>query len=119
VTSGTGATLFDRTASTGQTLELPGGSKLKIVGVDWYSRLSLVDDSSVPLIYMAMVIAALGLTMTVAFQQMLLVATVVREDDGVKLALTVRLWRNVPTNANEIQQELAKALGSAEKGSPS
>jgi hypothetical protein len=117
VVSPGGATLFEGIAAPGQTLELPGGSKVKVVGIDWYSRLSIVDDPTIPLIYAAMVIAAIGLTMTVTFRQRLLVATALRDDDGVKLAMNARLWRNVSTSTSEIQSVLAKALGGDEKGS--
>ena len=119
IASPTGATLFSGSAAPGKIMDLPGGSKLKVVGIDWYSRLSLVDDPTIPLIYAAMVIATIGLTITVSFRQQLLAATVVRDSDGAKLALRMRLWRGVPTNANEIHSELAQALEINEKESTS
>jgi hypothetical protein len=119
VRSADGATLVDSIVRAGEDVGLPGGARLRLIGIGWYSRLSLVDDPTIPFIYGAMVIAMLGLTMTVVFRQQLLVACVVEGPDGPRLAVRMRLWRNVPTNRAEIESELTRALGSDEKGSVS
>jgi len=36
--------------------------------------------------------------------------------DGVTLVASVRLWHNAPSSRDEIEDELSKALGVAEKG---
>jgi len=41
--------------------------------------------------------------------------TVVEDRDGLKLVASIRLWRNVSTNREEIENELVKALGNGEK----
>lgn len=119
VTTEAGKRLLDRVVQPDETAPLPGGGSIRLLGVGWYSRLSLVDDPTIPLIYAVMIIAMLGLTMTVAFRQQLLVACAVDAPDGVKLAIRMRLWRNVPTSRAEIESELVRALGSDKKESAS
>jgi hypothetical protein len=113
-----GTTLVDRTLLPGESVTLPGGGAVRLGGLDWYSRLSLVDDSTIPLIYGAMVLAMLGLTLTAVGRQQLLVAAVLTGSDGVRLAVDVRLWRNVPTSAGEIKDTLGQALGPKEESTP-
>ncbi len=115
VTDAQGAPLLDRVLHPGEEVSLPGGGAVRLLDVDWYSRLSLVDDSTIPLIYMAMVIAMIGLSMTLFFRQQLLVATADEGPDGTKLLVKMRLWRNVPTNRAEIETELVRALSGNEK----
>jgi len=119
VTAAGGASLLDRVLRPGESVDLPGGGSIRLAGIGWYSRLSLVDDPTIPLIYGAMVLAMLGLTLALVARQQLLVATVIEGPDGVALAMNVRLWRNVPASRGEIESELVRALGSAEKGTMS
>lgn len=114
-----GKTLHDRVVRPGEDVVLPGGGAVRLLGVGWYSRLSIVDDPTIPLIYAAMIIAMLGLTTTVVFRQQLVLATFLEGPDGAVLAVRLRLWRNVPTSRSEIEDALARALGSSEKGSES
>jgi cytochrome c biogenesis protein ResB len=108
--------LLDRVVLPDTDLPLPGGGTLRLLGIGWYSRLSVVDDPTIPYIYAAMILAMIGLTMTVVLRQQLVVAAVVDGADGPVLALRLRLWRNVPTSRTEIEQELRSALGSADDG---
>lgn len=119
VTSAQGKQMLDRTVRSGEDVVVPGGGTFRLLGVGWYSRLSIVDDPTIPLIYAMMIIAMLGLTMTLVFRQQIVVATFLEGSDGPVLAVRLRLWRNVPTNRSEIEDGLARALRSGDKESMS
>jgi hypothetical protein len=119
VTSSGGTVLLDHLLRQGEEVALPGGGSIRLAGIGWYSRLSLVDDPTIPLIYAAMIVAALGLTMTLVFRQQLVLATYVEGPDGSILAMRLRLWRNTSTSRGEIESALARALQSHEKESMS
>ena len=119
VTSLGGAPLLDRVVRPGQDVVLPSGDSLRLDGVGYYSRLSVVDDWTIPLLYVGLAVAGLGLTLAVSARQQLVLLTVVEGQDGTELVGSVRLWRNSPTSRNEIEQELARALGEAVKGNVS
>ena len=116
VTSSDGHVRFDRVLREGQTAELPGAGVLRLRGIGWYSRLALVDDPTIPLIYASMILAMLGLTLSVAARQLLLVSTVAQGPGGASFVMQLRVWRNAPTNLAEIQSELARALGIIREG---
>lgn len=115
VISGSGALLLDGVVHPGESLALPGGGAVRLLGIGWYSRLSLVDDPTIPFIYGAMIVAMLGLTLSLVARQQVLVATAMERPDGVVLAMNLRVWRNAPASRGEIERELVRALGSAEK----
>jgi cytochrome c biogenesis protein ResB len=117
VSSADGAQPINSVLRPGQDVALPGGGRLRLVGIGWYSRLSIVDDWTTPYIYAAMGVAMLGLAITVLLRQQVLLATVVTGSDGSKLAVTMRLWRNTSTNRAEIERVLSEALADHEKGS--
>lgn len=119
VTSSDGTPVLDRDVSPGQKLTLPTGLVVRLDGIGYYARLSVVDDWTVPLLYAGLVIAMVGLAITVVARQQIVLATVIEKPDGVTLAATVRLWRNASTSRSEIESELAKALSRVEKGSSS
>jgi hypothetical protein len=66
-----------------------------------------------------MVIAMIGLAITLLFRQQLLLATVVEGPEGRRLVAKLRLWRNTPTSRSEITSELTTALGNDAKGGTS
>lgn len=117
VTSLDGKPLLDRTVGVGEDVVLPSGGVLRVSSIGYYARLSLVDDGSIPLIYVGLVVAMIGLTIAVVARQQIVLATVLEGPDGVKLGATVRLWRNAPSSRKEIENELARALGGVERGS--
>ncbi len=119
VTSMEDEPVLDRVLRPGEGLELPVAGTLRLVGVDYYARLQLVDDASIPLLYTALVVAMLGLSVATIGRQQIVLGTVVDTPDGARLAVRVRLWRNVTTSRSEIEGELAKALGGPEKESAS
>lgn len=98
-------------------MELPVAGTLRLVGVDYYARLQLVDDASIPLLYAALIVAMLGLSIATIGRQQIGLGAVVDTPDGTKLAVRVRLWRTATTSRSEMESELAKALGGPEKES--
>lgn len=108
-----GATLGAKTIRPGESLKLPGGGSIRLNTIGWYARLSIVDDWTTPFIYAAMVIALLGLSVSLLARQQLVLAAVVPGERGTELALKMRLWRNVPTTRAEIEAELRAALAAA------
>ncbi len=109
-----GSPVFDEVIEPGQRVGLPAGGALELLGVDYYARLQLVDDPSVPLLYAGGVIALIGLGIATLARQMLLTAQVERDADGSRLAVRMRLWRIHSTSRSEIEDELRRALGTAE-----
>jgi len=105
-----GTTMLDTVIKPGETAPLPDGGALKLLGIGWYARLSIVDDWTTPFVYAAMIIALLGLSISLLARQQLVLATVVDGPDGPKLVLRMRLWRNVSTTRAEIDAALVAAL---------
>jgi len=115
VVSPDGKTVLNRVITPGEQVALPTGDSLRLDGIGWYARLKVVDDRTTPFLYLALAVAMVGLTLTVAARQQAILGTVVEDRDGLKLVASIRLWRNVSTNREEIENELVKALGNGEK----
>ena len=114
---GSGIVLFDGIVRKGESAPLIGGGALELLDVGWYTHLALVDDPSIPVVYAAMILGMLGLTISLVSRQQMLVATVVDADDGDRaLAVRLRLWRNSSTDRAEVERVLAEALSTREEG---
>jgi hypothetical protein len=83
--------------------------------VGYYARLQLVDDPSIPMLYAGLMVAMIGLGIATLTRQQIVSAVVLNAPDGTKLAVRVRLWRNVTTSRGEIESELGRALSVAEE----
>lgn len=116
VSSADGRTLADETLAPGEQALLPSGDYLRLNGVGYYSRLQLVDDPSIPALYLTLVVAMLGLAVATFARQMIVVAWVAETPEGPRLNVRAELWRNVETDRNEIAAELERALGRQEEG---
>ena len=114
-----GAVLTDQTLQLKDAMEVPGGQRLRLLSVGWYSRLAIVDDWTTPLLYAVMIIGLLALAAAAVMRQQIVLAGVVNGPEGARLVLRMRLWRNVPTNRSEIESALARALCSDDKESTS
>ena len=112
-----GKSLVDRTVSPGEAVALPDGDSLRLNGIGYYARLQVVDDWSIPFLYVGLVVAMIGLTVAVAVRQQIVLVAVLEEPEGVRLAATVRLWRNSSSTRGEIESELTRALGGVQEGS--
>lgn len=109
--------VLDQTIHPDETLTLPSGGSVKLLDVDYYARLQLVDDPSVPLLYAAAVIAMLGLGVATLVRQYTFVAWVAGDAGDTKLRVRMRLWRALTTSRSEIESELRLALGVVNEGS--
>ena len=106
-----GATVYDRIVKPNTSIGLPWGDRLHVGEVGYYARINVVNDWTIPLLYVSLGVGLIGLLMTLLVRQQSVLATVVETDEGPKLAVAVRLWRNVPTNRAELEKELVAALG--------
>ncbi|MEN6430941.1 MAG: cytochrome c biogenesis protein ResB [Coriobacteriales bacterium] len=100
----------DAMMAVGDELMLPSGSKLRLRDLTFYSRLNVVDDPSVPLLYAALAVALAGLAVVVFVRQQIVLGAYVEDGDRGTFLMRLRLWKNVPTNRAEIESELTKAL---------
>jgi cytochrome c biogenesis protein ResB len=119
ITTVAGQVVLDSVLKPGDSVPLPTGGSLKVVSVGWYSRLSIVDDWTVPLMYVVLFVALVGLATAVFARQQYVVATVVDGPEGAKLLLSARFWRNASTTRENVVGALTKALGGVEEGSDS
>lgn len=118
VTALDGEPVLAGTISPGEQTALPAvAGSLRLDGVGYYARLSVVDDWSIPLLYAGLVAAAVGLTIAALARQQIVLATVIEGSDGARLVAKVRLWRNTSSSRGEIEAELTSALSGVEKGS--
>ncbi len=109
-----GSLALDEVIEPGQRVQLPAGGELELLGVDYYARLQLVDDPSVPLLYASGVIALVGLGIATLARQMILTVKVEPEGGHARLAVHMRLWRIYSTSRSEIEDRLRRALGAVE-----
>ncbi len=119
ITTLDGQTVLDRVVKPGADVALPVGGSLRLVSIGWYARLSVVDDPTVPLIYVVLTFALIGLAVAVFARQQYVVAVVMEGPDGTKLALSARLWRNTSSTRETIVGALTEALGGPVEGSDS
>ncbi len=107
-----GAVLVDEVVAQGATVDLIDGLRIRVVDVGWYSRLSILDDWTIPFIYGWMILAALALSVTVFTRQRYVVVAAHEGPEGTGLAVRMRLWRHSATTRDEITEALTEALNS-------
>ena len=105
-----GRPVADRVLKPGEAIPLPNGDTLRVDAVGFYARLSVVDDGTISILYAAMAIAMLGLSLTVVSRQHVILVSADQGPDGVVLHVWSHLWRNVSTTRAEVQSELSRAL---------
>lgn len=110
-----GTIVADQVMREGEELALPTGGSLRLDSVGYYARLQIVDDGSIPLLYVGLVIAMIGLTVAVLARQQIVLVTAMETPEGVKLVAKVRLWRNASSSRSEIESELTRVLTGDEK----
>ncbi|MCK8114947.1 cytochrome c biogenesis protein ResB [Anaerosoma tenue] len=109
-----GAAVVDEVISVDEGVALPTGGELRLLGVDYYARLQMVDDPSIPLLYIAGAISMIGLGVATLARQMVLKAWTLEGPEGTRLLVRMRLWRIHSTSRSEIEDELRRALGAVE-----
>jgi cytochrome c biogenesis protein ResB len=114
-----GTVLLEQPLRPGELLKLPAGGTLKLDSLGYYARLQLVDDPSIPILYVGMLVAMAGLGVATLSRQHIVAATVLQRAEGLTLAVKMRLWRNTTTTRSQIGSELARALGGPDREEPS
>jgi cytochrome c biogenesis protein ResB len=102
------------TLMPGQELTLPDGSKIRLLKVGYYARLSVVDDPTVPAVYISLVAGLVGLTIALLGTQRAVVLTLVRDDDGARIDVTARLWRNPGISSAQLKAALEESVAEYE-----
>ncbi|MHB1342553.1 MAG: cytochrome c biogenesis protein ResB [Coriobacteriia bacterium] len=115
VTATDGSVLEDSVVRPGEGVDVTTGSTLRVESVDWYYRLSVVDDGTTPITYVLLAVAFVGLTVSLVSRQSAVIAVPAVEPAGLVLAMRVRLWRNVPFDRDELVDRLTVRLGSAKE----
>jgi len=98
----TGAATVNKVVTVGQSASLPDGNFLRFDELNYYARLSLVDDWSIPVIYVFCSLAVLGLS--VALLTTPRVAYIGSSDDQVLVSL--RFYRPTSVTTEEVLTEL-------------
>ena len=77
------AGLWIALVTPGEDVALPDGRNLRVDNVGYYARLQVVDDWSTVPLYLGMVAAMAGLTITAVARQQIVLATVVERPEGL------------------------------------
>jgi cytochrome c biogenesis protein ResB len=106
-----GAPIAEQTLSAGEELKLPDGSSLRFLGLRHYARLGVVDDPSIPLMYAFLLLALVGLSVSILGAQSLAVVAVRKSGDGV-LCIDVffRDWRANTARVERAEEAIRGAL---------
>ena len=109
--AGGGSPVAAATLSVGQDLKLPNGSRLRLVGVGYYARLSIVDDPAIPLIYALLLIGLAGVSVSILGRQSLAVVTVRTSETGDRgVGVWFRDWRANKIRAAQAEEAVREAL---------
>lgn len=110
-----GRVMEDRVMSPGQRVVLATGHTIRLDSIDWYYRLAVVDDWTIPIIYGLLVVAFLALAASLVLRQQMVVAAGLDGPDGPVLGIRVRLWRNAACEREAIAERLTLRLAPVEK----
>ncbi len=108
---GDGSVVADKTLAVGEEIELPNGLRLRLLGVENYARLSVVDDPSIPLVYALLAVTLAAVTVSILGRQSLAVAAVRLDDDGSRrVDVWFRDWRANKIRTEQAQEAVRDAL---------
>jgi cytochrome c biogenesis protein ResB len=107
--------LAEGTLGAGDELALPDGTKVRFLGVDYYARLSVVDDWTIPLLYAVLTIAVVSVGVALLATPRAVIVVVQENPAGVQVAVTFRNWRGVAFDADEIQTAIRERLPTSEE----
>lgn len=118
VTATDGSLIGSETLRPDEAFRFADGTSLRLLGVNYYARLNVVDDWTVPLLYAALLLALGGVSAALLGGQHLLLLTATDCADGTKVAGVVRMWRGGAQSAEQIEAALRAGFGrEREKGS--
>jgi len=110
-----GSQLADEVVKENGEVRLSDTASLRVESIGWYSRLSIVDDWTIPVIYACMIVATIGLAVTAFMRQQIVLVAAAETPDGVVLAVRMKLNRNVPTSRGEVESALRQALAGGDR----
>jgi hypothetical protein len=109
--AGGGPPVASGTLLASQELKLPNGSRLRLLGVGYYARLSIVDDPAVPLIYALLLVGLLGVSISILGRQSLAVVTLGETETGERTVYVwFRDWRANKVRAAQAEEAMRGAL---------
>jgi cytochrome c biogenesis protein ResB len=111
VTETGGSTVASSTVPVGDAVDLPDGSRLRLVSVGYYARLSVVNDPTVPAVYLALLMGLIGMSVALFARQRAVIVRVSQSAGQATLEVTARLWRNAGMTAAELKSVLVDAAG--------
>ncbi len=94
----------------GESVDLGSGVRLTIERLTSYARLSVVDDWSVPFIYVLFAVAAVGLSLAIFAPYRTVRVLVVDGPEGVRVHALVRHGRGEPGFPARVERALAGAV---------
>jgi hypothetical protein len=94
---------------------LPDGSQLRLLGVTYYARLSVVDDPTVPVIYFALILGLIAVSVALLARQRVVVVSFAEAADARLLDVTARLWRNAGVTSAEIKSAIEDSVADDDK----
>ncbi len=109
-----GAEVASGRVGLNQGVGLPDGSTVRFVGIDHYARLSVVDDWTVPLLYIVLLIAVLGVTVALLGRQRLIVVAAHESESGTVVSVTLRAWRFAGFDRDSLEVMLRACLAAPE-----
>ncbi len=115
----TGATVAEKRLVRGESVTLPEGSAFRFDDLVYYARLSVVDDASIPFIYALMALSLVALSVALLAPQRLVVVEYRADEEGTRVDVVARAWRNAGVTPTEVRQALETTLGAEKRESGS
>ena len=107
-----GTALTDQeTLSVGQSMTLPDGATLRLDAIRYYARLSVVDDSSLPLVFAVMLVALGGLACSLLGSKYAVAIVAAEDDSGARLDVWYRDWRGGASGRIAFEALVRDAVG--------
>ena len=101
----------------GADVSLPSGLKLRYLSIGYYARMAVADDWSVPWLYGVFAVAIISLPGSLLLPQTAVAGVLLgSEEEGYRLALTVRDWRGSPERSSRLMDALRSAGEDRDEG---
>jgi len=111
-----GAEVASGRVGLAEGVSLPDGSTVRFVSIDHYARLSVVDDWTVPLLYVVLLVAVIGVTIALLGRQRLFVVIVSESGPITVVSVTMRAWRSAGFDRDSLEMVLREGLATSEGG---
>ncbi|MEI8080477.1 MAG: cytochrome c biogenesis protein ResB [Actinomycetes bacterium] len=106
-----GSPIASETVLVGQDIQLPNGSRLRLLGVGYYARLSIVDDPSIPLVYALLIVGMVAVSVSILGRQSLALLALQTDEAGeARLEVWFRDWRVNKLRLIQAEEAVREAL---------